>query len=132
MNLIAITGNVATDIEVRKTQSGVSVANFRVAVRRKYRNANGQHDADFFSVVAWRQSAEFAEKYLTKGRKVCVVGQMQSRQYDAQDGSKRTVWELIADNLEGLDNATESVTGATATNEAEGFTEVDAGDDLPF
>lgn len=132
MNLIAITGNVATDIEVRKTQSGVSVANFRVAVRRKYRNANGQHDADFFAVVAWRQSAEFAEKYLAKGRKVCVVGQMQSRQYDAQDGSKRTVWELIADNLEGLDKATESVTGATATNEAEGFTEVDAGDDLPF
>lgn len=132
MNQICIIGNICNDPEVRTTQTGTKVANFRVAVRRKYRNANGQHDADFFTVVAWRQSAEFAEKYLTKGRKVCAVGQMQSRQYDAQDGSKRTVWELIADNLEGLDKATESVTGATATQEAAGFVEVDDDEPLPF
>lgn len=132
MNKICIIGNLCGDPEVRTTQTGAKVANFRVAVRRKYRNANGQHDSDFFTVVAWRQSAEFAEKYLSKGRKVSAVGQMQSRQYDAQDGSKRTVWELIADELEGLDKATERPTEATGTNEAEGFAEVDPDSELPF
>lgn len=131
MNRICITGNMVADPEVRTTQSGVTVASFRIAVQRKYRNAQGGYDADFFNVVAWRQTAEFAGKYLSKGRKVSAEGSMQCRQYETQDGSKRTVWELIADSVEGLDKASGQTTQATGTSEAEGFVEVDD-DDLPF
>lgn len=134
MNHIAITGNLCADPELRTTQSGVSVASFRVAVSRRYRNAQGGHDADFFQVVAWRQTAEFVSNYLTKGRKVGVEGSMQCRQYDAQDGSKRTVWELIADNVEALDRAQDAPAAAAPTpptTTADGFTEVDD-DQLPF
>lgn len=124
---------MAADPELRTTQAGVSVATFRVAVSRRYKNAQGGHDADFFTVVAWRQTAEFVKKYVTKGRKVAVEGTMQCRQYDAQDGTKRTVWELIADNVETLDKVTERPTEATATQEAAGSVEVDEDpDSLPF
>lgn len=108
------------------------MATFRVAVSRRYKNAQGGHDADFFTVVAWRQTAEFVKKYVTKGRKVAVEGTMQSRQYTTTDGVNRTVWEIIADNVETLDKAAERPTEATATQEAAGFVEVDDGDDLPF
>lgn len=91
-----------------------------MAVQRRFRNAQGEREADFFIVVAWRQTADFCNKYLSKGRKVSVEGAMQMRQYDAQDGSKRTVWELIAENVEALEKAAEG-----RREDAEGFVEVE-------
>jgi len=75
-----------------------------VAVQRKFKNAQGNYDADFFTVVAWRQAADFCNQYLDKGRQIAVEGTLQTRSYDAQDGSKRYVTEIIADHVEALGN----------------------------
>ena len=71
-------------------------------MQRRFANAQGVREADFLTVVAWRQTADFCNKYLSKGRRVAVEGSIQTRSYDAQDGSKRYVTEIIADSVEAL------------------------------
>ena len=100
MNKVILIGNLARDPEAFTTQSGISRSTFTVAVNRRFTNAQGVREADFIPVVAWRQTADFVNRYLTKGSKVAVEGSMQVRSYDAQDGSKRYVTEIIADNIE--------------------------------
>lgn len=102
MNKVIQIGRIVNDPEARTTQNGIANTNFRIAVTRKYKNAQGQHDSDFFNVVTWRQTAEYVSKYLHKGDKVAIEGALQSRSYDAQDGSKRTVVEIVADSVESL------------------------------
>ncbi len=102
MNKVILIGNLANDPEPFTTQSGVSRSTFRIAVQRRFANAQGVREADFLTVVAWRQTADFCNRYLTKGRRVAVEGSIQVRSYDAQDGSKRYVTEIIADNIEAL------------------------------
>ena len=128
-----ITGNIAREPEARTTQSGVSTSTFTVAVQRRFKNAQGQHDADFLTVVAWRQTADFCNKYLSKGRKVAVTGTLQTRSYTAQDGSKRYVTEIIADHVETLDKREERREEQPAQEQPDPnkFTEVDD-DELPF
>ena len=127
-------GNLAADVESRTTQSGIAQASFRLAVQRRFANQQGQREADFFQVVCWRGTAEFAARYLAKGRKVAVEGSLQTRSYDAQDGSKRFVTEVIADNVEFCDSKPEGAQKAAApapVAEGYGFTEVED-DELPF
>ena len=101
MNQVIITGNLAADIETRTTQSGITCATFRVAVQRRYADKQtGKRETDFLPCVAWRQPAEFLAKYAHKGDRVAVVGTIQTRSYDAQDGSKRYVTEIVADSVE--------------------------------
>ncbi len=102
MNKVILIGNLANDPEAFTTQSGISRSTFRIAVQRRFANAQGVREADFLTVVAWRQTADFCNRYLSKGRKVAVEGSIQTRSYDAQDGSKRYVTEIIADNIEAL------------------------------
>lgn len=134
MNRVIITGNLANDPEAFTTQSGIARSTFRVAVQRRFANAQGQREADFLTVVAWRQTADFCNNYLAKGRKVAVEGSIQTRSYDAQDGSKRYVTEIIADHVEALTSANTD-NGPTPPpsreDKAEDFTEVDD-DELPF
>jgi single-strand DNA-binding protein len=136
LNKFFIVGNVASDPESRTTASGVAQCSFRVATQRRFANQSGVREADFHQVVCWRNTAEFASKYLLKGRKVAVEGSVQYRSYDAQDGTKRWVTEVIADNLEILDRnetkpaAAETVAKAQETFGA-GFVEVED-DALPF
>ena len=99
MNKVIMIGNLASDPEPFTTQSGISRSTFRIAVQRRFANAQGVREADFLTVVAWRQTADFCNRYLTKGRKVAVEGSIQNRSYDAQDGSKRYVTEIIADSV---------------------------------
>ena len=134
MNKVVLIGNLSADPEARTTQSGINSSSFRLAVQRNYRNASGTYDADFLPVVAWRQTADFCNSYLTKGRKVAVCGSIQTRSYSAQDGSKRYVTEIIADSVEALTAAHPVDDGrpADAPNTAPGqFKEVDD-PDLPF
>lgn len=114
MNKVIITGRIVRDPEPRTTQSGISQSTFDVAVQRRTKNKDGKYDADFLTVVAWRQTADFVNKYLGKGRMVAVEGSVQKRSYTAQDGSKRYVTEIIADSVEGLDKP-----------KSDGFTEVE-------
>lgn len=135
MNKVIITGRLAADPEARTTQSGISQSTFDVAVQRRYKNEAGSYDADFLTVVAWRQTADFCNRYLTKGRMVAVEGSIQKRSYTAQDNTKRYVTEIIADHVEAL-GSPNSDHGPTPPPSHEDnpneFTEVDPGDELPF
>ena len=144
MNKVILIGNLASNPESRTTQSGVAQCSFRLAVQRRFKNANGEREADFLPIVCWRQTAEFAQKYLAKGRKVAVEGSIQTRSYDAQDGSKRYVTEVIADNVEAIggreegaqsaqndDKAQKAQKAQSAKQDRAGFVEVDD-DELPF
>ena len=127
MNKVFLIGNLSKDPELRTTNSGTSVCTFSIAVNRR-KDKDGNSTADFFSIVAWRQLAELCGKYLAKGRKVSVVGELQNRSDEANDGTKRHVTEIVANEIEFLTPKGESKEQA---NFAEGFTEID-GSDLPF
>ena len=127
MNKVFLIGNLSKDPELRTTNSGKSVCTFSIAVNRR-KDKDGNSTADFFSIVAWRQLAELCGKYLAKGRKVSVVGELQNRSYEANDGTKQHVTEIVANEIEFLTPKGESKEQA---NFAEGFTEID-GSDLPF
>lgn len=153
MNKVFLIGNLTKDPEMRSTQSGVAVCNFSIAVNRRFRNPQtGQQETDFLNVIAWRQLAELCSKYLAKGRKVAVTGSIQTRQYEAKDGSKRTAWDIVADEVEFLtpqnqQSSTPSAPGAYTTAASKdsgatyepqphndfggGFTQVDD-EELPF
>jgi len=108
LNRVILIGRLANDPELKYTPSGIPVAEFRVAVDRpmsaEARAQNQEKQTDFISIVAWRQSAEFAANYLHKGRLVAVEGRLQVREYvNQQDGQRRRIYEVVADNLKGLD-----------------------------
>lgn len=138
MNKVIITGNIVKEPESRVTGSGITQCNLRVAVQRRFANASGVRESDFFDVVCWRQTAEFVIRYALKGRKVAVEGSLQTRSYDAQDGSKRYVTEIIADNVEFCDKAPEQTQHGDVVQQAQnmfgaGFVEVEDDDErLPF
>ena len=106
MNKVYLIGNLTRDPEMRSTNTGIPVCNFSIAVNRRFKNAQtGQQETDFFNIVAWRQLAELCSRYLAKGRKVAVFGSIQTRSYEAQDGSKRTAFDIVADEVEFLSSA---------------------------
>ena len=106
MNKVYLIGNLTRDPEMRSTSTGIPVCNFSIAVNRRFKNAQtGQQETDFFNIVAWRQLADLCGRYLAKGRKVAVFGSIQTRTYEAQDGSKRTAFDIVADEVEFLSSA---------------------------
>lgn len=143
MNKVILTGNVASDPESRTTQSGISQCQFRLAVQRRFTNQQGVRETDFFPIICWRQTADFCARYITKGSKIAVDGNIQTRTYDAQDGSKRYITEIIADNIEfigsrNVDGAAPAPQSAPAPQRpapaaaANSFTNVADDDELPF
>lgn len=102
MNKVMLVGNLTADPEMRTTGNGTSVCSFRVAVSRRYKDADGNQPTDFIPVVAWRQLADLCGRYLTKGRKVGVVGTLQSRSYEDKQGNRRTAYDVVADEVEFL------------------------------
>lgn len=112
-NHIGVMGRLVSDPELKTTQSGTSVTSFRVAVERNYADKEGNRQADFLDVVAWRGTAEFVCRYFGKGSLVMVEGQLQSRTYQAKDGSNRYVVEIVASSVfftgERRDNQSQGV-----------------------
>lgn len=98
-NHIGVMGRLVSDPELKTTQSGTSVTSFRVAVERNYADKDGNRQADFFDVVAWRGTAEFVCRYFGKGSLVMVEGQLQSRTYQTKDGSNRYTVEIVASSV---------------------------------
>ena len=146
MNKAIIIGRLTKDPEMRTTTSGVNSTTFTVAVSRNYTGANGERETDFLNCVAWRKQAENIAKYCTKGTQVAVEGRIQTRSYDAQDGTKRYVTEIIADNVTFLstkgsassaDNNFVGEDGATTDISEDPFKDFGeevalSDDDLPF
>lgn len=132
MNRVILIGNLARDPEITTTTNGVSVANFAIAVQRRYTNAEGEREADFINVVVWRALAENVHKYLKKGSKAAVSGALQVRSYEAADGSKRYVTEVVADEVEFLSTRNSDSEGYTPRNESVAKLEPVDDSDLPF
>ena len=101
MNKVHLIGNLTRDPESKSLNNGASVCNFTLAVSRRFAK-DGQQDADFINIVAWRQLGELCQKYLSKGKKCAVLGSIQTRTYEANDGSKRSAFEIVADEVEFL------------------------------
>ena len=99
LNRIILMGRLTRDPELRHTQNGTAVASFTLAVDRQFKDANGDRQADFIDIVAWRQTGEFAAKYFTKGRMAVVDGRLQIRDWQDRDGNKRRSAEVVADNV---------------------------------
>ena len=99
LNRIIVMGRLTRDPELRRTQSGLPVTSFSVAVDRDFKSNSGERETDFIDVVAWRQTAEFVSKFFTKGRMAVVEGRLQMRDWTDRDGNKRRSAEIVADNV---------------------------------
>ena len=128
MNKVILIGNLTKDPELTTTNSGISVCRFTLAVSRRYVGTSGERETDFLNIVVWRNQADNCSKYLKKGSKCAVVGSIQTRSYDAQDGSKRYVTEITADEVEFLSSKGE---GAERKEEVTELQPIDD-DTLPF
>lgn len=128
LNHIMIQGRLTRDPELRLTPNGISVASFSVAVNRDYE----RNKADFINVVAWRQTAEFVDKYFRKGQMILISGSLQMRDWKDKDGNRRTTAEVIADHVYFCGDKSDS--GAAPVDVAPGgtFTEAEDDGELPF
>ena len=130
MQQLMIIGNLTKDPELRTTATGLSVCSFTVAVNRRQtqqqRQNHQQPEADYFRVSAWRERGEVCAKYLSKGKKVCVIGPVAVRTYTANDGTTRATMEVTADEVEFLSPA-----GEVKKDQASGYEQVET-DELPF
>ncbi len=97
MNKVILMGRLTRDVEIRQTPNGVSLARFSLAVNRRFVGKDSQQKADFINCVAWRQTGEFIARYFQKGSMIAVVGNIQSRSWDGQDGKKQYAMEVVVD-----------------------------------
>ena len=150
LNKVVLCGRLTADPELKQTQSGIGVTTFTLAVNRRFqsRSADQQQaqQADFITVVAWRQTAEFISKYFKKGSALCVTGSLQSRSWQDPQGNRRYATEVVVDEAMFVDSKNEGGAGQTYTPDAystpsfsspvgagaPSFEELKADDDLPF
>ena len=139
-NKVILIGNLTADPELKQTQNGISVTSFSIAVSRRFssKNADNAQQADFINVVAWRNTAEFITKYFQKGKSILIVGSLQTRNWTDQNGQKRYVTEVVAEEAQFVEKKGEgAVAGATpapygASPKDVAFEEMSTDDDLPF
>ena len=131
MNKIVLIGNLTADPVLRATPNGTSVCNFTLAVSRRFPGADGQKVTDFFNVVAWRGLADTCNKYLAKGKKAAIVGELQARTYTAKDGTTRMSLDVGADEVEFLSPKEEEKPRQMTPADPEKFDDISS-DDLPF
>ena len=151
LNKVVLCGRLTADPELKQTPSGIAVVSFTLAVNRRYRaagsadGAQAQPQADFISVVAWRQTAEFISRYFRKGSALCITGSIQTRTWQDQQGQKRYATEVVADEAMFVDSKNEGgANGGSYTDtynapsyssspaQAPKFEELKTDDDLPF
>lgn len=150
INRVVLMGRLVADPELKTTGSGISVTTFRIAVDRSYVKSGEERQADFFDIVAWRYTAEFICKHFRKGSLIAIDGSLQSRTYQAKDGTNRYVVEVVADNAsftgERRDGSAGSYSGgysqpapqfteqtpSYSNGSSQDFMEVQLDDDLPF
>ena len=128
INRVILVGRLVADPDLRKTQSGTSVASFRLAVERR-KTKDGKQETDFFNVVAWQKTADLISRYLKKGSLVGIDGRLQNRNYETQSGEKRYVTEVITETVQFLESKKD---GESNTQEADPYDGIDQKDDLPF
>lgn len=107
INTVAITGRLTKDVELRYTPNGLAVASFTVAVNRTFTNQEGEREADFIQIVAWRGTAENTANFMRKGSLVGVEGRIQTRSYENDEGKMIYVTEVVAENVHFLESKKE-------------------------
>ena len=136
MNKVIELGRSVSDVELKQTSSGTSAVEFRIAVKRTYKNAEGKYDSDFFNCVAFNKTAERISKYVKQGDLIGIEGKLQTRNYTNREGNKVYVTEIIVENVEFLQTKKQDEQNATfaETDPFKGanFEEVDVEDGLPF
>lgn len=133
LNKVILMGRLTAEPELKTTSSGISVCNFCVAVDRNYCKQGQERETDFIAIVAWRQTAEFIYKYFAKGQLIALEGSLQSRTYQDRDGNKRSVTEVIADNVFFTGDKREKNNSQSASNSGQNdFEELPGDEDLPF
>lgn len=143
MNKVILVGNLTRDPELITTSNGVSLCRFSLAVQRRFAGQDGEREADFINIVVWRAQADNCYKYLKKGSKCGIVGSLQTRSYDAQDGTKRYSTDVVAEEVEflstrGSSNAEEisepAETGSKSSGKSDVVNKFEPIDDdnLPF
>ncbi len=139
LNKVFLLGNLTRDPELRHTAQGTSVANFSIAVNRTYKGNDGdfKKETSYFNIIVWGKTGENCAKFLTKGRPVLVEGRLQNRSYETQDGQKRTVTEIIAENVQFLGSGSsrepsEESSGNEDVGFAADFSPMDDDDAVPF
>ena len=148
LNKVILCGRLCADPELKQTQNNVSVVSFTLAVNRRYQSGDAQTgpQADFISVVAWRQTAEFIARYFRKGSAICLTGSIQTRTWQDAQGQKRYATEVVVDEAMFVDSKNEGGAGQTYTPDAYAtpsfsspmgadtprFEELKSDDDLPF
>jgi single-strand DNA-binding protein len=137
LNKVILGGRVTADPEFKATPQGISVCSFSVAVNR--RSKDGQAPADFINCQAWRATAEFIHRYFKKGSSICLVGSIQTRTWNDQQGNKRYATEVIVDEAYFVDSKSDNAAPAFGmdaasfqTQQAPKFEEIAGDDDLPF
>lgn len=138
-NKVILIGNLVEDPELKQTPSGIPVINFRIAVSRRFKR-EGEQDADFISIAAWRNTAEFVNKYFNKGKSILVCGSLQSRNWKDNDGNNRSTLEVVADEVSFVERKASDDSGTAPSASApppysatrEEFEEMTSDEDLPF
>ena len=140
-NKVILIGNLTADPELKQTQNGISVTSFSIAVSRRFssKNTENAQQADFINIVAWRNTAEFITKYFQKGKSILIVGSLQTRNWTDQNGQKRYITEVVAEEAQFVEKKGEGVSAAGAAPAPYGaspkdvaFEEMSTDDDLPF
>lgn len=146
MNKVILMGRLTRDPEMRQTPNGVSVCSFSIAVNRRFAK-EGQQSADFINCTAWRQQAEFICKHFNKGSMIAIVGNLQSRSWDNQDGKRQYATDVVVDEVYFTGSRNESQSGGASQGgftspagdgpfadiDSMGFQAIDGSeDDLPF
>ena len=143
MNKVILMGRLTKDVEMRQTPNGIAVARFAIAVNRRFKNANGEYDVDFINCIAWRKTGEFISRYFQKGSMIAVVGSIQTRSWDGNDGKKHYATEVIVDEVYFTGSKAESSTGGNTdlsdsglddlnSQYGEDFATIGDEEDLPF
>jgi single-strand DNA-binding protein len=130
MQKISFIGRLTRDVDMKTTPNGIAVASFTVAVDRKQKDTDGNKKVDFFNVNVWRGLADICSRYLSKGKKCYVRGELQVRTYSAKDGTTKVSLDVQADEVEFLSPKSESSEEQPSTD-ANGFTDVSP-DSIPF
>ena len=150
LNKVVLAGRITADPELKQTASGISVLSFTIAINRRVSSKNGEqgeNQADFINVVAWRQTAEFISKYFRKGSSICITGSIQTRSWQDQQGQRRYATEVVVDDAMFVDSRNESGAGQSTyapdaytqapsyssnPGSAPNFEDHNTDDDLPF
>ena len=140
MNNISIVGRITKDVELQTTNSGIEFTRFNVAVQSEFKTVDGEKKADFFTCIAWRENAKNIAKFFKKGNPIGIMGSMNSRSYEKEDGSTQNIWELNVKNFSFVGSSNEEseenkqTTKSKKSNTQKELTPIDDidDDDLPF